>query len=253
MLVSQAKEGRYEALVKSMERAAQEVMVKEQFQAWSVILGTLGAARVGGLAQLISSTTANVLQVDDLNRLQTKVKRFRTSWIGGTPSKTVGKGVTHYVISPEIREQLNSWAYQPMNTRPGSITTSGATAVPLPEQIRTNIFNGSGLPEIPGLGAFIELNEFGVGQAYNALFDAAYTAGGGDPAFNGASDELVLGVDLSVSGGVQVVASDSDRTTELVMEVDDTFTKRSGKWGMYGGLETGFAWMDSKTLCGIVV
>jgi hypothetical protein len=253
MLKKQAEEGRYESLVKSIERLAQEVLVKEKFQAWCVILGALAGARTNGSPQLISATTSNVLQVDDLNRLNTKVKRFRNSWIGGTPSATVGRGITHYVISPEIREQLNSWAYQPMNTRPGSITTSGATAIALPDQIRMSIFNGSGLPEIPGIGAFIELNEFGVGQSYNSLFDSGYTAGVGEPAFNGASDELVLGVDLSVPAGVQVIASDSDRTTEFVMEEDDQFTKRSGKFGYFGGLETGFAWMDVKTLSGIIV
>jgi len=253
MYKSQALQGRFEALTKAIERMAQEVMLKEQYQAWATILGALGGARTNGSAQLIDSKVEGVIQVDDFNTLRTKVSRFRNSWTGGTPTSSVGRGITHFIISPEIRGQINSWAYEPQNTRPGSITTSGATAIPLPDQIRMNIFNQSGLPEIPGIGAFIELREFGVGQAYNAMFDDAYTPGGGDPAFNAASDEIVIGIDLSVDGGVQAVASDSDRTTELVLEEDDQWVKRSGKFGWFGGLETGFGWTDTKTLSGIII
>ena len=252
MLRRNADEGRFELLVKSMERAAQELMLKEKFDAWNVILRALGAARIGGAAQLIDATTQDIFQLDDINRLKTKVSRYRTSFVGGTPTSAPGSenGFTHLVISPEIMGQVRSWAYNPLNTR--SVGT-GATAVPLPEQVRLQIMAESGLASIAGVGQFVVLNEFGVNQAYTQLFDAGYTAGGGDPGFDSTADELVLAVDLSIDAGVRAVATDSERTTELKFEEDDQFTKRSGKIGWFGGLEVGYAWMDTKALSGIVI
>lgn len=250
MLRRNADEGRFELLVNSMERAAQELMAKEKFAAWSVILAALGAARIGGAAQLIDSTAADIFQLDDINNLKTKVARYRNSWLGGTPSESVGSGFTHLVVSPEIMGQVRTWAYNPLNTR--SVGT-GATAIPLPDQVRMQIFNNSGLAEIAGVGAFVQLSEFGVNQTYTKVFDAAYTPGGGDPTFSATTDELVLAVDLSIDAGVRAVATDSERTTELSFEEDDQFNKRSGKVGWFGGLETAYAWMDSKALSGIVI
>lgn len=253
MLKRDAEKGRFDILASGMERMAQEVMVKEQYMAWQTMLRALGAARTNGVAQLITGTTAGSFQIDDVNRLRTKVARFRNSWLGGTPTVKVGSGFTHLVVSPEIMEDIRSWAYQPANTRAGSITTSGATAIPLTEQIRNSIWNESGMVSVPGVANFIQLNEMGVGQAYNTIFDDGYTAGGGDPAFNGAIQELVLAVDLSLDGGVMMAATDSDRTTEFTVEEDDQFTKRSGRFGYFGGLECGFSWLDTRTLAGVLV
>jgi hypothetical protein len=253
MLKRNAEQGRFELLVSGLERMAQELMIKEAYQAWSTMLLSLGAARTNGSPHLISATTPNVFQLDDVNRLKTKVSRLRNSWLGGTPTQKVGQGFTHLVISPEIAEQIRGMAYNPQNVRAGSFTTSGATAIPLPDQIRMSIFNESGLLSIPGVANFVQLNEFGVGQAYNALFDNGYTAGGGEPAFASATDELILAVDLSLDAGVQMTASDSERSSQLKVEEDDQFTKRSGRFGYFASLETGYSWLDSKTLSGIIV
>jgi len=253
MLRRTAEKGRFDVMVKGIERLAQEIMVKEKQQAWSTMLAALGGARTNGSPHIIDAKTPNVFQPQDLNSLKTKVDRLRNSWLGGTENDSPGSGVSHFVISPEIMEQIRGWAYEPVNTRAGSVDTSGATAIPLTDQIRNSIFQNSGLAEIPGLGSFIKLKEFGVGQSYNSLFDESYTSGAGEPEFDPADDEIVLGVDLSLPGGVQATAEDSERGSEFVMEEDDQFTKRDGKIGWYGGLETGFAWMDNKTLSGIVV
>lgn len=253
ILKRDAEKGRFEILVKGMERFSQEIMAKEKFQAWGTILRALGAARTNGAAHVIDATTSGVFQIHDTNKLKTKISRLRNSWLGGTPTDTVGSGITHLVVSPEIMEQVRAWAYEPANTRSGAVTTSGATAIPLPEQIRSSIYNTAGLTSIPGVGEFIELREFGVGQAYNAIFDSGYTSSGSDPTFNSASQELILGIDLSLDAGVQMTATDSDRTSELQVQEDDQFTARSGRIGWFGGLETGFAWMDNKALTGIIV
>lgn len=253
MLRRTAEKGRFDVMVKGIERLAQEVMVKEKQQAWGTMLSALGGARTNGDPHIIDAATPNVFQPQDLNALKTKVVRLRNSWLDGTEVDSPGSGVTHFVVSPEIMEQIRSWAWEPVNTRSGDVNTSGATAIPLTEQIRNSIWSNAGLSEIPGMGSFIDLKEMGVGQAYNSIFDDAYTAGAGEPSFDGDNDELVLGVDLSLPGGVQSIAEDSERGSEFVLEEDDQFTKRDGKIGWYGGLETGFSWMDTKTLSGIVV
>jgi hypothetical protein len=245
--------GRFELLVSGMERMAQELMVKEQYHAWNTILRCLGAARTAGAAHIIDATTANVFQIDDINRLKTKVARLRNSWIGGTPAEKVGSGFTHLVISPEITEQVRGWLYNPQNTRTGTFTSNGATAVPLPDQIRMSVFNESGMLSIPGVANFVQLNEMGVAQAYNKVFDSGYTAGVGEPGFDAYNDELVLAVDLSIGAGVQMTASDSDRTSEVRVQEDDQFSKRSGKVGWFAETETGFGWFDNRSLTGIVV
>jgi hypothetical protein len=251
MLREHLVNARADVVAQGMERMAQEVLVKEKHHAWSVVFASLGAARTGGSAHIINSTTANVFQVDDVNRLKTKARRLRTSWVSGTPTSVQFKGLTHLVLSPEMMEQVRGWTYQPMNTR-GVPNSDESSAVPLPEQVRQQIWDNSGLPSMWDIG-FIELIELGISQAYNTLFDAYYTAGTSDPAFATATQELVLGVDLSVDAGIQIGAVDSERGTSFVVEEDDQWTKRSGKIGYFGYEETGFAWLDSKALTGIVI
>lgn len=248
MLRAHAESGRLDVVSQTINRAAQELLVKEKHYAWAVALTALASVATPA-NQIIDATTINVFQVDDLNRLKTLTKRLRTSFIGGTPTTVNAKGLTHLVVSPEIMEQVRGWSYQPVNTRSGAVTTSGATSIPLPDQIRQQIWDNAGLPEIWGVG-FIELVEMGVGGAYGAIFDAAYS---GTPAYNNAADELVLGVDLSVAASVQLTATDSDTGNSVVFEDDDQWSKRSGKVGWFGGYETGFANVDSKVFTGLVV
>lgn len=251
MLRQHAENARLDIVMQAMERMAQEVLVKEKHHAWSVVFAALGAARTAGSAHIIDATTADVFQVDDINRLKTKARRLRKSWVSGTPTTVPFRGLTHLVVSPEIMEQIRSWTYQPMNTR-GVPNSDESTALALPEQVRQQIWDSAGLPSIWDIG-LIELIEMGVGEAYNDLFDNYYTAGTSDPGFATATDQLVLGVDMSVDAGVQISATDSERGTSFVVEEDDQWTKRSGKIGYFGYSELGFAWLDSKALTGVVV
>lgn len=248
MLRAHAENARLDVVTAAMERMAQEVLVKEKHHAWSVVFAALGAATTGGSTHLIDATTQDVFQIDDVNRLKTKIRRLRTSWISGTPTAVPAKGLTHLVLSPEMMEQVRGWSYQPMNTR-GVPNSDESTAVPLPEQVRQQIWENAGLPQIWDIG-LIELIEMGVAQAYNSLFDTYYS---GSPSFTNASDELVLGIDLSVDAGVQISATDSERGTSFIVEEDDQWVKRSGKFGYFGYEEIGFGWVDNKTLTGVIV
>ena len=244
--------GNVDHVMQGMNRMIQEVLVKEKYAAMSVMFAALAEARTNGQAHIIDAGTANVLAPQDINRLATRIKRLRSAFAGGT-AKTGARGITHMIVSPEIMESLANLAYEPVNTRNGVVTTSGAVGIALPDQIRAAIWENGGLKKIPGVGTFIEMNEMGVDQAYSQMFDGFYTAGVGDPEFDVSVDEIAVGVDLSIPAGVQVSATDSDRTTEVFIDEDDQWVKRSKKAGWYLETETGFGWFDNKTLSGVIV
>jgi hypothetical protein len=246
-----AQHGRLDVVSKGLQRMAQELLVKTERHAWSPILAALAAARTNNVQHLIDATTTNVFQVDDMNRLWTKAKRLRRSWINGTPTSVPARGLTDLIMSPEMIEQIRSFAYNPMNTR-GVPDSVEATALGLPDAVRQRFFDSADIPEIFGLG-IIELQELGVAGAYTVLFDQYYTAGGGDVGFDSAADDLILGVDLSVEGFVRVVARDSDIGSTVSVQVDDQFVSRQQKIGWFSEIEEGRAVIDNKCVLGIVV
>ena len=79
-----AKDARLDVLAKGIERMAQEIAVQQERNAWSVLLRAAAeAVDSAGDPQAISATTAGIFQVDDLNRLITKITRLHESWNGG--------------------------------------------------------------------------------------------------------------------------------------------------------------------------
>jgi hypothetical protein len=253
-LKSYAAKARLDVVSLALRRMAQELQVKMEFHAWSPILQALGDATTNGSQHLIDATTTDVFQLDDMNRLWTLIKRLRRSWVQGTPTSVPAKGLTDIIVSPEIIEQIRSFAYQPMNTRTVDGTAGtpagSSTALGLPDAVRQRFFDASGIPEIFGVG-IIELQELGVGEAYVTLFDALYSGGG--IGFDGANDDLVIGVDLSVDAFIRVVAQDSDTGDTIVVEPDDQFVRRQEKIGWFTSVEEGRAVIDNKAVCGIVV
>jgi len=247
-----ARDARLDVVNKGIQRMAQEVLIKTERNAWAPLLKALAdSTDNAGEANLIDATTTDVFQVDDLNRLWTMIKRLRKSWVNGTPTTSVGQGLTDMVVSPEIVQQIRSFAYQPMNTR-GAPDSTESTALALPDSVRSQFFTNSGVPEIFGVG-LIELLEFGVGEAYNVLFDSFFTASGSEPTFDSANDELVLGLDLSVDAFVRAASSNPETNSTFTTEVDDQFVRRSDKWGWYGYVEEARAVLDSKATVGLIV
>lgn len=257
-----ARDGRLDVVAKAMERMSQELLVDMEDNAWAPILSALAdSVLADGSNHLIAAHTAGTFQLHDLNKLFTKIARIHTSWNGGTPASLKGKkGLTDLFISPEILENIREFAYQPMNTR-GVPNSDESTALGLPDSVRAEFFGKAGVPAIYGVGLHV-LNEFGVGKSYNSLFDSFYTASGPQPAFNGASQQLVLGADLSQSAFVRAVASeptsdfDVDSPAEygtVVVQVDDQFVNRQEQVGWYGRLEEGRVVLDNKALVGVVV
>jgi hypothetical protein len=232
---------------------AQEMLRKQERNAWIIALKALGEASTNGLKHTIAATTESVLQVDDFNRALTRAKRINTAWDGSsTPDQMYSRGATDWFLSPEMMEQIRGFAYQPMNTR-GVPDSQESTAVPLPDSVREKFFQASGVPEIYGISLH-EMLEFGVDQRYNALF-ASFASGniapGGD-AFVASTDEVIIGVDVTRDALIRPIETNGDGVS-VTAEVDDQWSKRSGKLGFFVGLEEGRIVVDSRALSGLIV
>jgi hypothetical protein len=256
-----AKDGRLNVVAKAIERMAQEILVDMEDNAWAPILAALAESETpDGLNHLISATTAGRFQLHDLNKLFTKISRIHTSWTGGTPASLKGKkGLTDLLISPEVLEDIRAFAYQPMNTI-AVPDTAESTVLGLPDQVRAQYFSQGGVPSIYGVKLHV-LNELGVNKSYNSVFDTYYTPAGSQPTFNGASQEVIIGVDLSQDAFIRAVASEptgdydvaspSEYGTVITLP-DDQFYARQEQVGLYTRLEEGRVVLDNKALVGVI-
>lgn len=240
-----ARKANLDVVAKGLERMSQEVLIKQEKNAWAVVLRALAEASTNGLAHVISATTTSVFQVDDLNRLLTRNRRINTAWNKDTPVGAQSKGITDLFVSPEIKEQVRSFAYQPMNTR-ATPDTSESTVLGLPDNVREQIYRAAGATEIYGVN-LIELLEFGLNAKYNLLFDGFYSG-----SFDPANDEILVGIDLSREGFVRPVETSEGQSTFTAVN-DDQFVSRQDKIGFYGFLSEGRVCLDSRTVSGIIV
>ena len=267
-----ARQARLDVVSKLVERMSQEVLVKQETNAWAVALNALAnastssvtASSVGitGLkagSHVIPAATESTFQLADLNKLMTLNKRINQSWAGGTPDAAYSAGITDLYVSPEVKEQVRAFAYQPMNTRHGAVTSSGASSVALPDSVRSEIYNNAGTSEIFGVN-IVELNELGVGQKYNTLFDefdsgnvGPHSSAGTADSFTGSDDELLVGVDNSKGAFVRALAQNSDSGASFTAQPDDQYVQRQEKLGFYGALEEGRVCIDSRAVVGLVI
>ena len=264
-----ARQARLDVVSKLIERMSQEVLLKQERNAWAVVLNALAnaspssvpAASVGitslkAGSHVIPAYNQGRFQLQDLNKLMTLNKRINQSWAGGTTDAAYSNGITDLYVSPEIKEQLRAFAYQPMNTVQA---TSGQTSIPLPDNVRTEVFNSAGMQEIYGVN-IVELNELGVGQKYNTLFDefdsgnvGPHSSAGTADSFTGSDDELLVGVDNSKGAFVRAIAQDSDTGDTFSTSPDDQFTQRNERIGFYGSLEEGRVCIDARAVVGLTV
>lgn len=237
-----ARRGRLDVVSKAVERMANEVLVKQERNAWAVALKTL--AESGNV--LNTDETTVTFTLDILNRLMTQVKRINRSYAGGTT--TDAYGLTDLFVSPEVKEDIRSFAYQPV-----AITTTANTLptnnvlTNLPDGVREDIYRAAGTQEIYGV-TIHDLIELGAGQKYNSLFDEFYTG-----TFSASSDELIVGLDLTKDAFVRPVARQAESGGTFTALPDDQFVARSEKIGFYGFLEEGRACVDSRAVHGVVI
>ena len=139
MLKQFARVSGLENLARALNRVAQEMLVKTEINAFTPVLAALAQAETNGLSHVIASTAAARFQLDDLNRLLTRARKINAATInGGTPAGT-NKGLTDIFVSPEVLEDIRSMAYNPVNTRSGAVTTSGASSIALSDKMRDAI------------------------------------------------------------------------------------------------------------------
>jgi len=250
------RRARLDVVAAGLERMANEILVKQERNAWAVILKLLAEASTGGRSHVIRSNSAGYFQLDDMNKLWTLVRRLNSAYTGGTPQALQSRGLTDLFVSPEIKEQIRGFAYQPMNTRNATVTSNNAGNVALPDSVREEIYRAAGTQEIFGV-TINEMLELGEGRKYNDLFDtfssATYTQGSNSGAFASATDDLIVGIDASRNAFLRPVAIQSESRGQVKVLPDDQFLARSQKVGFYSFVEEGRVAVDARAAVGLVV
>lgn len=265
------RRARLDVVAAGLERMANELLVKQERNAWAVILKGLAEASTqstaAGTAQnhvIRTSSTDAVFDIDGLNKLWTLVRRINAAYTGGTPLNLQARGLTDLFVSPEVKEQIRGFAYQPMNTRSGSIagTSSAgytATSLALPDAVREEIYRGSGTQEIFGV-TIHEILELGLGRKYQTLFGAfaagkSYAKGDGSSSssFTLAADELIVGIDSTRNAFLRPVAIQSESRGQVKVLPDDQFLARSQKVGFYSYVEEGRVLTDARAVVGLLI
>jgi len=267
-----AAKSRLDVVSKTFTRIAQEVMLKQERTSANLLLTALAQASTGNSTtasdnyHVFRTAAANRFVLNDLNKLFTKIKRLNASFIGGTPSGA-RRGLTDLIVSPEIVEEIRGMAYNPINTQVAPVATpstsysAGNAPVVATDAVRDQIFSQAGLPEFYGV-SIMEILELGVGKRFNTIFDtvAGSTSYAGNysittsaAAFDGSTEEGIIGLDRSRDSLIRAVAVDSDTGSEFNLTADDQYTLRQGKIGYYGGLEEGRMVLDNRALVGLIV
>lgn len=254
-----AEAARLNVIAKYLQRLANTIMIKQDFNAWTVVFKALANAVTLNKKHVIRSNTAGIFLLDDLNKLLTRARRINASYNNGTPDPMNGRGITDLIVSPEIMEQVRAFVYEPLNTRNGATVTSGATSIAAPESLREAVYQNAGVQSLFGLSLH-ELNEFGVGYAYNDLFDRlagattyAKADGSNAAAFDASASQLIVGLDASREVLVRPVEVDSDTRGQYTVTPDDQYPVRAEKQGYVVKVEEGRVCVDARPLTGLIV
>jgi hypothetical protein len=234
MLKRYARRARLDVVSKAVERMANEVLVKQERNAWAVVLKALAEANSG--ANVVNASGAN-LTLNHLNSLLTLVKRINTSYAGTTTADVYG--VTDLFVSPEVKADIRKFAYN-------EVTNSNTD---LPAGVREEIYRNAGAQEIFGI-AIHELVELGADKKYTKLF-AEFKGSGPLTSFASDTDQILVGVDLSKDSFVRPVARNAETGGTFTAQPDDQFLARADKMGFYGSLEEGRVCLDGRALAGI--
>ena len=240
-----ARRGRLDVVSKAVERMSNEVLVKQERNAWAVVLKALAEARSNNADHIVSASTAGTLQLKDLSDLMTLVKRINTSYAGGTTTDSYG--LTDLFVSPEVMGQIREFAFNPIGVGGGGTPADYETA---PNSVREEIFRNAGASELFGV-TLHQLVELGLSGKYNTLF-STFAAAASVP-FNSASQEILVGVDLSKEAFIRPVARQAESGGTFTVLPDDQFVTRSEKTGFYGFLEEGRVCIDGRAISGIIV
>jgi hypothetical protein len=258
-----ARKSRLDVISKSIEKLVQEVLIKQERNAWAVILkalaeastttvNTVPGASSNTVKHVIASATANTFVLNDLSNLLVRIKRINESFSGNTPVQPFSRGITDLYVSPEIKAQIRAFTWNSIDT------SANNTKQNLPEDLRMEIYRGGGMESIFGIN-LVELIELGDGQKYNTLFNS-FTAGQSVPGSNSgawqSADQILVGVDNTRGVFLRPVARQAESGGTFSVLPDgqfDAYGARVEKVGFYGFLEEGRLCLDARAICGIAV
>lgn len=230
-----ARRGRLNVVAKAVEKMAQEVLVKQERNAWAVILKAAADGSTNGTAHTIDTGAGTSFELDFLNQMMTRMRRLNQSFANGTPADGFSRGLTDLYISPEVMENIRSFSYQALG---GS--TGGAANTDLPDAVRTELYKAAGTGSIFGVN-LVELIELGKNKKYTQLFD---TLSGGT--VSASTDDIAVGIDASKGAFIRAIAEQDNSTFTAL--ADDQFSSRSEKIGFYGHLEEARVCVDTRAV-----
>ena len=252
------RRARLDVVAAGLERMVNEILVKQERNAWAVIVKLLADASTNGTNHVFRTGTNDVYQLDDMNNLWTLVRRLNAAYTGGTPQALQSRGLTDLFVSPEVKAQIRGFAYQPMSTR-GPNGETPVDGIALPDGVRDEIYRSAGTSEIFGV-TIHELLELGVGRKYNTLFQTFAGAktfakfdGTSAATFSGSASELAIGIDASRNAFLRPVAIQSESRGQVKVLPDDQFLARSQKVGFYSYVEEGRVATDARAACGLII
>jgi len=229
-----ARRGRLDVLAKAVERMAQEVLVKQERNAWAVILKAAAEGSTNSTSHVIDTGAGTSFELDFLNQMMTRMRRLNQSFANGTPADGFSRGLTDLYVSPEVMENIRSFSYQALGGE-----TSGAGNTDLPDTVRTELYKAAGAGSIFGVN-LVELIELGPDKKYATLFNtlsgSAFTAG----------DDLAVGIDASKGAFIRAIAEQDNSTFTAL--ADDQFSARSEKVGFYGHVEEARVCVDARAV-----
>ena len=232
-----ARKSRLDVVSKGIERMANEILVRQDRNAWAVILKGLAEAKgkwgTGSAGDNVIDSSTGAFGLADINAMMTKMKRINASYADGTPSAAYSKGLTDVFTSAEVVEDIRAISYNPFST----------TAEQVGDIVKDEMYKAAGANSIFGIN-IVDLYEFGLGQKYNTL----YTAMGGTLT---GDQQIIVGVDRSAEAFVRPVARNSETGSTFTALPDDQFVQRQDKTGFYGGLEEGRVLLDARAIVGL--
>ena len=272
-----ARKSRLDVVSKSIERLVQEVLIKQEVNAWAVILKGLAEAYTttnfgGSLQHIVPGQNIGQLALADFNNLIVRIKRINESFSGNTPVQPYSNGITDIYVSPEVKAMIRAFSYNPINTTASPSAARAGQDQFITEDLRNEIYRGGGLQSIYGVN-IIELIEFGLGQKYQTLFNtfignnalgniqAASSTPGTSQNFNtssavGTGNQILVGVDNTRGAFLRPVARQAESGGTFNVLPDDQWSaigSRVERLGFYGSLEEGRVLLDARAVAGLAI
>ncbi len=240
-----ARKSRLDVVSKGIERMANEILVKQDRNAWAVILrglaeakGKWGSGAAG--SNIVTDTNTGPVSLANLNSLLTKMKRLNASYANGTPAAAYSKGITDLFVSPEVVANLRAISFSAFAA---PATAAGNQYEQVGDGIKDEMWRAGGFGNIFGMNV-VEMYEFGTGQKYNTLFDTWGTINN--------TQEVMVGIDRSTDAFVRPVARNAETGSTFTALPDDQYAQRQDKVGFYGGLEEGRVLLDARAIVGLI-